>query len=422
MPPVAFARSRRRAPFASPGAGLAAVATVLLLAGGCRTDGPTGPADELTELPRALTAAERRTIAAGNEFSVALFREVNARKAGENVFISPFSAAMALGMTLNGAAGATAEEMRATLGLAGRSPQEINESYRDLTELLLSLDRSVDVRIANAVFHRSDFPVEPSFVETSRTWFDAEVTALDFGSPSALAAVNGWASRATNGRIEQVVDRVEPNTVMFLLNALYFKGSWRSQFDPRRTSAQPFRQADGTTATVQMMSQERAPVRVGRTADGAQVAELPYGNGAWAMTIVLPAAGRSVDDEVAALTPARWEALLAGLEEAKVTLELPRFRLSYEDSWNDVLSAMGMPSAFGAGADFSRMGPGLLIDYVKQNAFVEVNEEGTEAAAVTTVAMVDSAPESFRVDRPFLFAIRERLSGTVLFVGKVTRL
>ncbi len=401
---------------------VAALAAGALLATACRTDAPTGPSPALTVLPRALTTAEQSAIAAGNEFSVALFREVNARKAGKNVFISPFSASVALGMTLNGAAGETEAAMRRTLGLEGRTAEEINAAYQGLTRLLLDLDPSVEIGVANAIFHRQGFPVEASFLETSRTWFDAEVSGLDFGSPAALGAINGWASRKTNGRIDKVLDEIGPDQVMFLMNALYFKGTWRAQFDPRQTRPAPFTLDDGTQASVPMMALRKAPSRTG-SLDGAQVLELPYGNGAFAMTVVLPPHGTPVDDFVASLTPARWDALLGTLRDGEIDVYLPKFRMQYEDYWNDVLEAMGMGIAFDDGrADFTRMSApgGLFIGFVKQNTFVDVNEEGTEAAAVTTVGIeMTSAPPSFRADRPFVFAIRERLSGTLLFVGKL---
>lgn len=402
--------------------GFAALAPTVLLAAACR-ESATGPSAPLTTLPRALTAAEQGAIAAGNDFSIALLRQVNTRKAGENVFISPFSAAAALGMTLNGAAGVTRQEMRATLGLGDRSPREINEAYKGLTTLLLSLDPSVNIGIANAIFHDRSLPVAPGFVETSRNWFDAEVQGLDFADePATLRAVNGWAKEATNGRIETVLDDMG-DEVMFLMNALYFKGAWRTQFDPKHTRPAPFEQFSGAQVTVPMMSRQRAELRMGFAEDGTQVGELPYGNGAFAMTIVLPPVGQSVDDLVAGLTPERWASLLGRLADTKADVYLPRFRLSYEDTWNDVLTAMGMGSAFDdTRADFSAMSPDvpLVLSFVKQNTFVEVNEQGTEAAAVTTVGAVPtSMPPTLQVDRPFLFAIRERLSGTVLFVGKI---
>ena len=414
--PTRAARAARRL----RGAGAALLAPLLLAA--CQ-DAPTGPPAPITVLPRTLTVAEQAAIAAGNEFSVALFREVNARKAGENVFISPFSAAVALGMTLNGAAGGTEEAMRRTLGLEGRTAQEINEAYRGLTTLLLSLDPSVTLGIENAIFHSAQFPFDPAFLETNRTYFDAEVQGLDFANgPSALAAINGWARTSTAGRIERVLDAIGVNDVMYLMNAIYFKGAWRTRFDARHTQPAPFTRDDGSQVTVPMMALPDAAARVGWL-DGAEVLELPYGNGAFAMTVVLPPRGTSVDELVAELTPARWAAMLATLRDGEVEVHLPRFRMSYTDQWEDVLTAMGMGVAFSpATANFTRMSAdgGLFIGFVKQDTFVEVNEEGTEAAAVTTVGIeVVSAPPTFRADRPFVFAIRERLSGTVLFVGKL---
>ena len=397
---------------------------VLLLAAACRE--PAGPGSQplLETLPRALTAGERQTIAASNDFSLALFRAVNARKAGENVVISPFSASVALGMTMNGADGATLDAMQRTLGVAGRPLAEVNAAYRDLTRLLLELDGSVELRSASSIWYRQGVPFEPAFLETSRTMFGAEVRAADFGDEAGtLRAINGWASDRTNGKIETVLETISPDEVMFLLNALYFKGAWRTQFDPARTRPAPFRLADGSVREVPTMSREKARLRVGAS-DGVEVGELAYGRGAFVMTILLPPPGGSADALVASLTPARWEQLLATLAERELDVHLPRFRLEYEDEWKDVLTTLGMGVAFDdAAADFSRLSPlgrDMFLTFVKQNVFIDVNEQGTEAAAVTTVGVgLTSLPPSFRVDRPFVFAIRERLSGAVLFVGKV---
>jgi serpin B len=260
-------------------------------------------------------------------------------------------------------------------------------------------------------------------VDANRTYFDAEVQALDFAvAPRALGVMNGWASEHTQGRIERVLDELRPDDVMFLMNALYFKGAWRARFDPALTAPAPFTRDDGGQATVPMMRRAGVTVRAGY-ADGAQAVELPYGNGAFAMTIVLPPPGTAVDAWVAALTPARWDALLGALHDETLDVYLPRFAIEYEDEWNDVLTALGMGVAFDpARADFTRIAAsgGLYVSLVKQNTFVAVDEEGTEAAAVTVVGIREtSAPPSFRADRPFVFAVRERLSGTLLFVGKV---
>lgn len=396
---------------------------VLLLLAACRSD-PVGPPAELTVLPRPLSASEQTAIAAGNDFSLALFRAVNERKRHENVFISPFSASMALGMALNGADGETFTAMRQTLGLGELTLTQISGAYRELWTLLSGLDDGVELKSANAIFHDAVFPFHASFIDGVRQAFDAEVQALDFGDePAVLSAVNGWANGKTNGRIPKVLDQVDPDEVMFLSNALYFKGSWRTRFDPARTQPLPFRLFGGTQRNVSTMVAERVPLRAGFV-NGVQVAELPYGNSAFAMSIILPAPGSDVDELIASLTPERWEALLAGLRDERWDVYLPKFTIRYEDEWSDVLTTLGMGVAFSSMADFSRMSERrLAISRVLQSAFVDVNEEGTEAAAVTTVGVVPvSLPPSVIVDRPFVFAIRERLSGTVLFVGKVGEL
>lgn len=411
---------------------LPAAAAMLLALAACSAEstspGPRPATPILTELPRQLSAAERGAVAAGNDFSIALFRAVNqATPAGENVAISPFSAAVALGMTMNGAAGETLEAMRSTLALDGMAEQEINRAYRDLWQLLSTLDPSVQVTSANAIFHDDRLTVAPAFAQASRDYFAATVRALDFADERAsLSTINGWASDNTRGRIPEVLEEIGPDQVMFLMNALYFKGEWRSRFDAARTRPGPFLGDDGRWREVPLMQASSMPMLLGGDATAA-VGELPYGNGAFAMTIMVPRDGRPVDDFVAALTPERWATLLGTMHEARHEVVMPRFTLKYSGTWNDVLGGMGMAIAFERGAaDFSRLltPPGdLAIDFVKQDVFLAVDEVGTEAAAVTTVGIgIVSAPAPFRVDRSFVFAIRDRLSGTILFMGAVKRL
>ena len=394
-----------------------------LVAAGCASD-PVAPAT-LTALPRPLTDSERFVGSEGNAFTFRLLRQVNEDQQTSNVFISPLSASMALGMTLNGAAGATAEEMRRTLGFGEASQQSINEGYRGLIDLLRGLDRGTDLRVANSIFHRNDYPFEASFLNTGRSYFDAEVKALDFSAPGSLKTINDWVSRSTAGRIPTIVDQIRPNDVMYLINAVYFKGSWRSRFDARMTAEAPFRALDGTTQPVKLMHQ-KSTLRYFQTPD-FQAVDLLYGNSAFAMTVVLPSQGRDVNELVATLTPASWTELTGRFEDREIDLYLPKLTLDYERTLNDDLKALGMRLAF-EGADFTNMSPrglGLVISSVKQKAFVKIDEAGTEAAAATVVTIVETSMPShpvMRVDRPYLFAIRERFSGTILFIGKVVKM
>ncbi len=392
---------------------------------------PSAPGSQapkvIAALPRTLTAGEQGLIAAGNSLGPALLARVNATRGADNVFISPLSASMALGMTLNGAAGTTYDEMRATLGFGSMPRAEIITAFRDLIALLRGLDGKVDFRIANSIWYRDSFApaVAPVFLTEAREYFDATSAGLDFTRPEAVTTINDWVKAGTNGKIDSIIDRISPEIVMLLVNAIYFKGDWRTAFDKSRTANAPFSTESGTQLSVPTMNRT-GTMRVG-TSDGRTIVDLGYGGDAFSMTIVLPRAGESVNTLVANLTPALWSSAVSSLAEGEVELSMPRFAMRWEAMLNDALKAMGMPTAFVAGgADFSRLSPTrgreLYISFVKQKTYVDVNEEGTEAAAVTGVGVgVTSVPQRtvVKVNRPFIFAIRERLSGTILFLGKI---
>jgi serpin B len=316
--------------------------------------------------------------------------------------------------------------MRSTLGFGAQPSAEINVSYRSLIDMLRALDQTVDVRIANAMWYRTGFPFEATFLDESKQFFDAKVSPLDFAAASSVPTINDWVKTSTNGKIEKIVDGpIDPDVVMYLINAIYFNGSWTARFDRSLTRQDNFTTIDGTTAPIAMMRRTDT-VRVAETGD-AQVVDLSYGGGAFAMTIIMPKPGKSVSALVSALSAESWQAAVSNTTARSVELQMPKFTLRWEALLNDPLEALGMRLAFqGDAADFTRMsreaGDRLYISKVKQKSFVDVHEEGTEAAAVTSVEVsVTSAPPAIRIDRPFVFAIRERLSGTILFLGKIVR-
>jgi len=409
-------------------------AAAVALAAGC-SEGPiTGP---ITHLPRELTASETHLVATSNDFAVRLFREIARQEnPGSNLFVSPLSVGMALGMTYNGAAGTTAQAMQGTLGFAGMSLEEINRSYRGVIDLLRGLDPRVDFTLANSIWYRQGFSFEQPFLDTSRVYFDAVVRGLDFASPDAAPTINGWVNDQTHGKITSIVpDPIPSDIVMYLINAVYFKGDWVVQFDKSRTAPAPFTLADQSTTTVPMMS-FRAPAEVraggelfpGLGGSGTLLLDLRYGGGAYSMTIVMPRDPAAMDSLVAGLTLQQWDAWVASLDSTKAFVSLPKFKLEYKLKLNSVLAAMGMGVAFTPCpavpdcADFTRMRSvrDLFISEVMHKTYVNVNEEGTEAAAATSVGMAPaSAPPSLVIERPFLFAIRERLSGAILFMGRI---
>jgi serpin B len=373
---------------------------------------------------RSLTKEEERVVDASSGFGLNLFREINRTEKGKNLFISPLSVSMALGMTMNGASGATLDSMRRTLDVAGMTEAEINASYRSLIDLLTRVDPGVKFQIANSIWSRQGFAVEQPFIDTNRHYFDAEIASLDFSSADASKTINGWVSQKTNGKIEKIVpDQIDRDMVMYLINAIYFKGSWRSRFDPKETADAPFTVVNGSTKQVPMMHNHAAYAYYGD--QDLQAIDLPYGDSLFSMTVLLPNPSVDIDTFAGTLTEENLNRWIGSLKPGgdAIDLYLPKFRLEYEKTLNDMLKEMGMGIAFSGAADFTRIerSGGLAISEVKHKTFVEVNEEGTEAAAATSVGIIrTSLPPQMRVDRPFIFLIRERTSGAILFIGKIT--
>ncbi|MEX2473209.1 MAG: serpin family protein [Gemmatimonadota bacterium] len=383
---------------------------------------PAGPGDvqPITQLPRSLSVAEQEVIARSNTFGLELLRAVVADDERPNVVLSPLSASMALGMTLNGARAGTFDAMSDALGFEGLDQDEINASYRDLIELLTGLDPNVRFKIANAIFANEEITFRDAFFAAVRDAFDAAAASRDFSDPATLQEINAWVDEQTEGLIDRILDDLDPELAMLLLNAIYFEGAWTTQFDPEDTAPGTFETIDGGTVSVPMMKLTEAEVALGG-GNGYQAAELPYGGGAFAMTLVVPTGDPR--GFVAGLTDARWSEITGSLGEPTDIdlLSIPKLRLSYDTFLNDALRDLGMAVAFTDQADFSGMTEevALCVDFVRQKTFLEVDEVGTKAAAVTAVGIRPTSFNGLVADRPFVLAIRERLSGTLLFVGLV---
>lgn len=437
-PRVAREALGRPTPAGGGGRRTAAVlaAAAVVLAAGCRSatgPGGEGPPPRIGELPRSLTAAEQEVVAASNDFGFRLLAEMDPGAAGSgeeggNLFLSPLSASMALGMVMNGASGETLAGFRDALGLTGLDEDAANRAYRGLLDLLRELDGGVDLRVGNSVWLQDGYPIRADFVARVEDPFDAEVANVDFrGAPAAAAdRINAWVEEATGGEIRRLVAPAAAGDLIALLaSAVYFQGDWRHPFDPERTREGPFALPDGDTVRARLMHRGRLEARYGATEDFV-AADLPYGGGAFSMTVVLPPEGVAVDSLAESLDADGWERIVASLEEGVRDVTLPTFEMRHDTLLNEALRAMGMEAAFDRSrADFSRLSDRALEDelhvqWVRQKSYVAVDEEGTTAAAATGVGVgPTSAPPAFRADRPFLLAIRERLSGTILFLGKV---
>ena len=388
--------------------------------------GPADPSppDSIIIPPRSVSA-EAAVLEKSNAFAWKLLPAAMAADPEANVLVSPLSASMALGMALNGARGTTYGQMRATLGFEDAPLDTVNLGYHGLMAHLPAADSTVSTQLANSAWYRDGFAVEQDFLEAVRAFFDAEIAGLDFSSAAAADTINQWVSEETGGRIEEIVESpIDSRTMLFLINAIYFKGPWKYAFDPQRTQDAPFHIADGRSQSMPMMDMT-AEFPYGEDGD-LQVIELPFGEGAFAMTVLVPGAGSSIDAQLASMDVRRWQSLLDNLNARKVRVVLPRFRVEYDESLKPVLQALGTTDAFLPNvADFtgiSAASPPLYISEVKQKTFVEVAEEGAEGAGTTSVGIgVTSLPPSVIANRPFVYLIRERESGAILFAGVLRR-
>lgn len=384
---------------------------------------------ELTELPRSLTAHEVELLEGSNAFAWDLLGEILQSRPEESHLISPLSASMALGMALNGAGGETLEAMRSTLRFDGLSDAQVNASFQGLMELLGGLDPQVSFGVGNSVWYARRFTLRSSFREAVEGPYQARVEGVNFGDPATPGILNAWVDERTRGRIPEIVpDPLPGEVVLYLLNAIHFQGDWRHRFDPGETVDGDFHLPDGSTAPARFMTDRRTVEYVHDAHGGAyRAVDLPYGRGAFSMTVVVPRGGHSVQDIVGTLAEEGWAEMIEGLSPRNdVELHLPRFTFEWggdEDggsgSLDAPLQALGMDIAFSDAADFSRLfehlSPGMTA--VRHKTFIRVDEEGTEAAAAAAVEFGISGSPVVRADRPFLYAIRERLSGTILFLG-----
>ncbi|MBW6500900.1 MAG: serpin family protein [Bacteroidales bacterium] len=380
---------------------------------------------DLTPKSFTLTDAAPQAIQSSNEFGIELFKKV-AETDNQNLMLSPLSASTALTMLLNGCGGDTYTQLQGTLNYpAGMTIGDINEAYKSLVDQLLKADPKVKLALANAIFYRNGFVVKPPFLATMSNDYKATVEGLDFKAPSALTTINKWANDNTAGKIPKVLDQISGDAVMFIMNALYFKGDWSYQFDKSETQNRPFHPDGSSTVNVSTMKSEVGT----RVYNGSnyRAVEMPYGRTNFTMVVIVPA--ETLGSFYASLTPQVWDEITSGLDEkdefGKLIVYMPKFKFSYEKYLNDQLKSLGMIDAFIDGqADLSGISDlPIFVDFVKQNTFVEVDEVGTEAAAVTTIGInltsMPAEPPQFVIDKSFVFAIRERTTNTLLFIGQV---
>jgi serpin B len=330
---------------------------------------------------------------------------------------------MAIAMTYNGAASTTKKAISQTMSFAPLTEQELNESFKSLSGLLTGIDKQVTFTSANSIWHSNQIALQPAFTGLNREFFDAEIKGLNFSDSGSPAVINTWVKEKTKGKIEEIVESIRPDQLLFLINAIYFKGAWTYQFDKKLTQDASFQLADGSSSTVKMMALKNASYSLYQD-NSKTVVDLPYGNKQYSMTLIIPVQNKQIPDIEQEVTDENLTTWLKEANASSLDLYMPKFTLDYELQLKETLIAMGMGEAFSDQADLSRMvegvSKGIAIGDVKHKTFIEVNEEGTEAAAVTSVdIVVTSMPPAVYVNKPFLFMIREKSTGTVLFIGKI---
>ena len=356
-----------------------------------------------------------------NQFTLDFFRiSQQDAKSAENIFLSPLSASMVLSMTASGAQGTTLQEMQKALGYGNMDQAQVNSYYQTLISSLGKLSDNTQIELANSLWYDKNFKVKKSFKDTSKQYYLADATALDFNSPEAKNEINSWVERSTHGKITEMIDDIPAQTSMYLINALYFKGMWSEPFKEQDTRAGVFHLQNKQTVQADFMNithdfkyyQDQK----------AQILEMPYGKGSFSMVFMLPNEGSSPQDLLQGMDSASLEETFSALHKRKLAVSVPKFKFSYQKELIELLKSIGMQEAFSPNADFSNLSDDsrTYIDEVLQKAFVEVNEEGTEAAAATSVGIaLTSMPmiEKVELNRPFIFMIKENSSNLILFMG-----
>lgn len=361
-------------------------------------------------------------IEGNSQFAFDIFKELNNEDSEKNIFISPFSISTALAMTYNGADTTTKEAMAKALKYEGIEIDAMNSSYEALLGYLNSM-KDIKLDMGNSIWIREGQKIKPEFLSTNKKTFDAHIQELDFSKADSVDKINKWIDNATKGKITKMLEPpISPDVIMYLINAVYFKGQWEKKFDSKMTFTGKFHAEDGSSEDVQLMSRQ-GEVDYG-SIDGDKVVRLPYGKGKTAMYCVLPDEGIKINDFIKTLDGEKWNQIRNSVSKTDdVLLQIPKFKMEYGiKKLNDSLEVLGMGEAFSDSADFSGIRKGISISRVLHKAVIEVNEEGSEAAGATVVEVKETAaaePVRFIADRPFLFFITDDDTGTILFMGKM---
>lgn len=392
----------------------------LLILGNCKT------VDNFEEDPETLAAKAKLIESESNsEFGIDLFKTIVVNEPSDNIFISPLSVSMALGMTMNGATGNTAYEMQNTLGFNDMTQEEINMGYKSLMRELQHADDQVEFDIANSVWAKESLSMKDEFKTTVEEYFEAETASLDFSDPKTLDRINAWVADHTNQRITKIIDEIKSEDVMFLINAVYFNGNWKYEFDPEDTHTSPFYLDETSTVDVEMMVQMTdVHYYIDNT---VTMIDLPYGNEAYSMQLIMPTQSNYsletfVEKHISASNLTQWN---SQLEEGEYFISIPKIKIEYERELKQDLRSLGMNQVFDSGAELYNLfenKDNLYASAVTHKTFLRVDEEGTEAAGITAVTVSPtSLKPTIQFNKPYVLLIKEKSTGVIPFIGKISR-
>ena len=383
----------------------------------------SGSDDPMDEGYLILTDAQRKIVGNNNAFALNLFKEVSGF---DSRVVSPMSVSYLMGMLANGADGQTREEIMNAIGCKGVSLQELNEFYKLMLAKSGNFDKQVTISIANYIALNKQYSLKKPFADIMKSDYQAGVESLDFGSPATTQKINGWCDKQTHGMIPSIIDQVEADAVSYIMNAIYFNGTWTDKFDKSETKLERFQGYTRDIKKTQMMHRNGKYMFTDNNMFSA--VSIPYGSGTYQMTVLLPNRDKSIDELLKSLDADKLSKLRYDMDDCVVDLKLPRFSTELDLPLNDIISKLGAPTMFTGGADFHNFADGnLFISKMFQKAKIEVSEEGTKAAAVTAAIMTMSAlrPEEprhveFHADHPFVYMITESSTGAILFMGQFT--
>jgi serpin B len=392
---------------------------LILIVGACKYDSQTlvFPDNKPNLVP--LSAADITVSNASTDFAISLFRKAQSASTGENIFMSPLSVTMALAMVMNGASDSTKRSIVKLLNFENYSPKQVDAACKNLSEALTTMDRTVSLGLANSMWSNQAYALNDSLAVDVKNYFDGTAQSLNFSDPTSLQAINSWVASKTNNLIPNLLSQLAQDDVVFLINAIYFKAAWTSNFDPSKTADLPFYGEDGSVKNVSTMFSSGVRLLKLETSSFTLV-DMPYGNRQFSMTVLMPSPGSSVSELIQRVTVDSLNHWLHLGDTVTTQTHFPKFTVNWKKDLLGDLISLGLHS-YGY-TQILKDNTSVKLSKVLQQAYISVNETGTEAAASTAVGnMVTAAgpPQTVVINRPFIYLIREKYTGSILFIGQM---